>query len=274
MKSIVYSIFLLLIISISAYSQKTPKVDFAKNIQEATPQSLPQSPIAIKLKSDAADDNLKSKVKSVVEEDLEEGENIRQPSKETYYSEGGNLIKIIMYSGGRPLDVTVFGYLDGDRVSSSKIVVDNGNPNRMTGVANTGSAPEKAKARDKRYSFKYKYRYDEKGQIAENWMYQNNGELSSRSVYNYKNNQKETITYDADGKVNWRSVEVLDKNGNTVEENWFDTQNKVFISSVHEYVLDKQGNWVIQKSFDKEIEQGKTVLKPSSTSYRTITYYP
>lgn len=65
MKKSVYTILFLSLISISSVvsAQKTKKVDYAKKIQEATPQSLPQEPAAKKLKSDAQDETLKGKVK-------------------------------------------------------------------------------------------------------------------------------------------------------------------------------------------------------------------
>jgi hypothetical protein len=272
MKKIILILSILAMLSTFTAAQKTPKADYRKKIDEATPKALPQTPVAEKLKSDAQDENLKGKVKSVVVDEQETGAK-RERSEESNFNGQGNLIKRVLYSGGRPFQVTVFGYLDGDRVSNEGNIEDENDPPKIiAAVRNSGDTP--AKERDMRYHFKLKYRYDAQGRLAEEWWYLNDGDLWLRYVYNFKGNEKETVAYEQNGSVNWRSVEILDKNGNVIEETQYDNENEISSRSTHTYVLDKQGNWITQKRFDKEIVKGKIVLKPSLTSYRTITYYP
>src|SRR3954454_7877754 len=89
----IIALFLMLISCCFAVAgQKKPKVDLAKKISEATPQSLPQSPRGDREKTDADDNNLKGKVKSVVQYSLgKKGD--REIESEEYYNEGGDLVR-------------------------------------------------------------------------------------------------------------------------------------------------------------------------------------
>src|SRR4051812_33726568 len=100
---------------------QSKKVDIARKIAESTPDALPQSPVAAKLKSDAADKNLKGKVKSVVEYTEQPVGSGRKFFAQEYYNESGNLIKSVDFApDGFPRSVLVWGYLDGNRVNLSK----------------------------------------------------------------------------------------------------------------------------------------------------------
>src|ERR1043165_337182 len=68
MKQIITILLFVTLFSISAYSQKNKPVDYSQKIKEATPKSLPQTPAAKKQTSDAQDERLKGRVKSLIEE--------------------------------------------------------------------------------------------------------------------------------------------------------------------------------------------------------------
>lgn len=269
---------LLLSFAVLGYGQKTPKVDFAKKIQEATPQSLPQEPIAEKLKSDAFDRNLKGKVKSVVEFTLEGKRKARELYSEEYYDEKGNLIKSVDYEEGHPSYVTVWGFIDGNRVlNSNAIEYKDGELPPPRGLTITENAEDNAlnpnAPRDNRYKIKYTYKYNQTGQLTEVWQYQNNGEVWTHRVYNYKGNQREELEYDQRGSEMSQTIEILDKDGNVIERDLMDENRKISSREINTYQFDSQGNWIVKKTFEPKKVKGKTVLKPLWTSYRTTTYY-
>lgn len=278
MKKSVYTILFLSLISISSVvsAQKTKKVDYAKKIQEATPQSLPQEPAARKLKSDAQDENLKGKVKSVFEYLQESGRKIRDLDSEAYYDEKGYLTKNVSFMENYPQTVTVWGYIDGNRVSKIGYVeyteTDRPKYRRMFIIGMpVGSEP--TSERDDRYSVKYGYKYNEQGQLIEKWIYRNAGETSSHNEFKYDKNLREVTDYDGTGDLMSQTFEVLDANGNVIEQYSKDEKGKIENRTVRTYEFDKEGNWIVAKTFEQKKAGGKPVNKLLWTTYRTITYY-
>src|SRR5258708_26216948 len=140
----------------------------AKKVADAEPAPLPQEPVARKLKSDADDEGLRGKVKIVVDENeglsAEWSIRGRNPAMTYYYNEQGNLTKKEMYDyRGTPMGVTVYGYLDGDRVEKSNYIRYEYDPPPMAAPSGGGPRPK----RDPRYSTKFKYKYDDDGRLAE-----------------------------------------------------------------------------------------------------------
>jgi hypothetical protein len=267
----------LTIFSIFVQAQKTPKIDFAKKIEESTPSALPQSPVAQKLKSDAQDNNLKGKVKSVIEDVQYTGKRSRERNSEVYYNESGNYLKSVSYTDGYPDSVIVWGYIDGKRVSKSNDI-NYAKGERPPSEGITMRAEDNLKnpnaPKDTRYSIRYEYRYNENGQLVETWIYLNNGELWSRDVNNYKGNQREELNYGQDGSEWSQTVKILDKDGNEIEENLMDEHGKVGDKTTYTYEYDAKGNWIVQKAFENQKVKGKWIPKLWHITYRTITYYP
>lgn len=278
-KQIFIGLLLLTLFSIFSYGQKSTKVDFAKKIEEATPKSLPQEPVAKKIKSDAQDKNLKGKVKSLIEYTQESGNKTREIYSEEYYDESGNLVKEISYDEGYPSSVTLWGYIDGNRVSKSGFIsyTEKERPpsGRMTiSVSAEDNAMNPNAPRDTRYSIKHIYKYNEQGQLAEDWQYQNNGEVWIRTVYNFKGNQREKLNYDQKGEEMSQTIEILDKDGNVIEIHMLDENGKIADKQIQTHEFDKEGNWIVEKTFEENKVKGKIAKKLLWTSYRTISYYP
>jgi hypothetical protein len=278
MKSISTILLLLTVFSVFAFAQKPKKVDLAKKIEDATPQPLPQSPVIEKLKSDAQDNNLKGKVKSVIQETLEAGKIKRERSSEEYYNENGNLIKEVSYLDGFPSDVTIWGYIDGKRVRKTGYVeYAEGERPPSDGIIAVMDEEQDAlnpnTPRDSRYGSQLTYKYDDKGRLIEKWTYQNNGEVWSHTEYVYKDNQREVSHYGRDGARWTQGFEILDKDRNVTEQ-YSMSDGKMEDNTVFTRQFDVQGNWIVEKAFEKKKVKGKTVLKPLWTTYRTITYYP
>lgn len=278
-KQIFISLSLLVILSIFGYAQKSPKVDFAKKIQEATPPALPQEPIAQKLKSDAQDRNLKGKIKSVIEYTQESGKPTREIYSEEYYNDNGSLVKEVVYDNGYPSDVIVWGYIDGNRVNTSNFInyTEKERPpsDRMViTVSAEDNVMNPDTPKDGRYKIKHTYKYNEQEQLIEDWQYQSNGEVWSHKVYEYKENQRKELNYDQRGAEMSQTIEILDKDGNVIEEKFVNAKGKIEDGNINTYESDSQGNWIGQKTYEQKKVKGKMVKKLLWTSSRTITYYP
>lgn len=238
---------------------------------------MPPEPIAKRLKSDAEDEELKGKVKTVETEteDLSGtwADGKRKPSSTSYYNEKGYLTKRESYDYRGNLDtITVYGYIDGDRVSSSKYIEHEYNPPPMM-MAPT--APGQAKPKyDSRYSYKFKFKYDDKRNLIEKTWYSNDGSLWLRYVYNFKGNQKEELVYSKDGSLNQKYIYALDAKGNEIEETVYETKDDS-VRSKYSYVyeFDPKGNWTKRTTSKQITKDGKSSFTPYSVTYRTVTYY-
>lgn len=247
----------------------------AKKAAEAAPAPLPQEPVTKKLKSDAEDEGLKGGVKTVFteREDLSGTWVVgrRKPSAMDYYNERGNITKRESYDyKGNLFEVSTYGYLDGERAMNDKTVQYEYDPPPIA-VA----APSQAKSKyDPRYHYKLRYKYDDKGRLAEEMWYSNNGSLWLRYVYNYKGDEKETLVYDEHGKLNQKYAAKFDAKGNEVEETYYDVNTgKVDEKYSYTYEYDPKGNWM-KRTTSKWVEKdGKGQFTPDSVTYRTLTYY-
>jgi hypothetical protein len=279
MKQTATILLLLTLFSVFAYSQKTKPVDYSQKIIESTPKPLPQTPVAKRQTTDAQNDNLKGKVKSVVEE--REGlTGIEKPigrrtSLFADFDEQGNYLRQVYFEyRGRPYSVTVYGYIDGARVSVSKSILY-GDEN--LGIISGDKTKTEIKNKpDTRYEFKYEYTY-KSGKLVEMQLISNTGEKYIRHVYKYEGNQREEAAYLNDGELNRKYLYTLDDKGNDIERIDFDVrQTEPSISRKFRYkyeAYDKQGNWTKRTFSRLEIENGKEVSKVLAIEYRTITYY-
>ncbi len=262
--------------SFKLLTQADIEASLKRKIAEATPSTLPQEPVAKRPRSDAEDDGLKGKVKTVFSEseDLSGTWAVkeRKPSSMEYYNELGNLTKRDSYDyRGNPSDITVYGYLDGDRVSNSKSIEYEYNPPPMMIATPAGEPKPKY---DPRYSYKLKFKYDGQGRLAEEDWYGNEGKLWLRYVYSYKGNQKEELVYSADGSLNQKYLYTLDNKGNDAEEIIYETKgNAVKSKYSYSYEFDSQGNWTKRTTSKLVTKDGKSFFEPSYLTYHTITYY-
>ncbi|HET6976950.1 MAG TPA: hypothetical protein VFI24_11540 [Pyrinomonadaceae bacterium] len=242
----------------------------------AEPAPLPQEPVVARVGSDAADDSLRGAVKTVAEyvEDWTGTWSTqgRKPSSTKAYNKGGNLTRAEQYDyKGNLSSITVYGYLDGARVSSDKSIERNYNPPPIVSRAAPGAVEKKS---DSRYSNKFTYRYDEQKRLIEKTVFFNNGDTAYRSVYKYSANQSEYLSYSREGALNQRFLYTLDDKGNEVEK----TEFKASDGSVREkysyaYEFDAQGNWIKRVVSKWVTKDGKSYFAPQYAEYRTITYY-
>jgi hypothetical protein len=241
----------------------------------AEPKPLPQEPMAPKIASDLADDGLRGRVNTL----FWEAQRIsgtapaaaRKPRSMEYYDERGNQTRRDLYDfKGNLLEITVYGYIDGTRVSRSEIIQQEYNPPPIM-VAPSGEAPPK---RDPRYAVRYTYQYDNKKRLTEMSILGNDGKLRLRYVYKYTDRQKEEWVYSENGSLNQHYLSTLDEQGNEVERTTFKTFPGTTESKyAYVYEFDSQGNWIKRTGSEWVTNDGRSYYEPDNVHYRTITYY-
>jgi len=242
---------------------------------EAEPSPLPQEPVLARVRSDAEDEGLRGKVKTVFteSEDLSGTWSVqgRKPNGKEYYNSLGNLTKREFYDyKGNLYEITVYGYLDVGRVSRSKRIEREYNPPPIVLAGPAGPTPKP----DPRYSNKFTFQYDEAKRLTEKSWFMNNGELQIRYVYKYSGNHREELVYSADGSLNQRYLAILDGKGNETEQTSFETRGGAIRDKYsYTYEFDAQGNWVKQTTSKWMTKDGKSQYVPAYINYRTIVYY-
>lgn len=265
--------------SFKVIAQADVDAELQRKYEAMKPEPLPQSPIVVKLTSDAQDARFKGKVKKVVEESEDRSGTWsvqgRKLSSTVYYDENGALTRRDSYdSQGNPFQITVYGYIDGKRVSNSKMTRYEYDP--PPAAAPPGAkGVEPVRKSDPRYEYSFEYKY-ENGKLAERQMVYNNGRKGMRYVYKNSPNQLEEFVYTEEGKLNQRYLSIQDANGNVSERTDFGVVNfKIYGDRRYRYTyeFDAAGNWT-KKITSKEVtENGETKFQQYSIDYRTITYY-
>lgn len=245
-----------------------------KKVRENTPAPLPQTPAPKKAKSDAADENLKGKVKEVFQESqFISGPRAGTPRKkdsEDYYNEAGNLTKSIRYSdtNGLPREITAYGYLKGFRVSKTNVIHFGERP---PGILIDMPASAAAKI-DDRYDTRYVYAYDAAGNMTQKVLY--HIFYTNKSVFRRKANIVEEIFYSG-AAINDRTTTTYNEKGDRVEIANPDSPEKGWLSVYRFKYLefDEQGNWT-KRTQTRAFGLGKRISDDwTMTEYRTITYY-
>lgn len=262
-------------------AKKKPAVDAAKKIADSTPPALPQSPKEQRPQTDAQFENLKGKIKSIVYR-IDDDENPSYPrrmlTREEFYAEDGDLVRAVDYDDVHPRAVTVFGYIDGLRVSNSRSVDYAAGEEKPAGrydVVTLAVDPAAKPATQPRYDTRYLRRYDKEGRLAEERFVSGTGETRVRTVHKYETpNRRHLYHYAADaGEPLARTTEVLDTAGNIVEVWFYDEDGKMNAVHSHTYEFDARGNWIVRKTIEKTTLNRVPVQRSISTTYRTITYY-
>lgn len=251
--------------------------EIQQKYEDAKPELLPQEPIVPKVKPDTEDERLKGRVKKIVEEreDIREGNVQKKEISHVYYfNQSGNFTQRDYYdSQGNPFQLTVYGYIDGRRVSKSKIIEHEYDPPPVAAPKSLNNTSQ-AK-RDLRYDYGYEYQYLN-GYLAEKTLILNNGNKGMRYVYNRKGKEIEELVYTAEGELNQKYLSLLDENGNEIEKTTFDLSKAQYYGNRkyrYEYEFDSQGNWIKQIGKKEIIENGVASFKIEYVKYRIITYW-
>lgn len=280
-----FLLLLILVVTLAFAAAAQPvkiNAGIAKKIADATPAALPQSPKDGRARTDAQDAGLKGKVMSVVTRTADVGDK-RYPKKilreQEFYSEAGNRIRRVDWEDVYPTGVTVFGYIDGMRVSRyGSVVYAPGEKPELSCIPLVHTLPgttESAPKGDDRYNMRWVHKYDALGRIAEEQHLGNGGQLLVRTVYKYEADNRRVLLHYAGGTEPLaKTLEIIDPaTGNVIEEWLNDEDGNVNLIRLYSYEYDSRGNWIVQTITEKGPESGSKP-KPSSTTQRTIEYYP
>jgi hypothetical protein len=233
-----------------------------------------QRPAAVRLGNDLQDSGLKGNVCSVIAESVTPPGTAREMDRESYYGPSGNLMREITYSRGYPQEITQWGWIDGKRISSTRIVfyepqeafakgppVPLGPTSGMMGNSRRNAA----------FGMRHEYKYDNLGRITEQQAFNSEGKLRWTKKFTNSSTGREIQTLDETGGFLTRTFETFDKNGNVVEYKVLDMSGKPVWTNRYTYEFDQAGNWIVGKIFLGGAVRPKPI-KPKSTIFRTITY--
>ena len=242
-----------------------------RKLSEATPKELPQEPVSKGYFPDTKEENLKGKVKTIVEESKTINKGFlktRKFSEIRDYGKNGNLTKIVKFDyRGNPSSIEVYGFIDGKRVFKTGYISYQYNP-RITVLK---ARPK----RDLRYSTSYERKYEGEN-LVEVIYYGNDGILRSRVVSKYEKGQVETLSYFSDGRLARKFITIHDRSGLVINQKHFDiTTGKIDADKVYSYIyeFDERGNWIKRISLAEKTKDGKTLRTPTLVTHRTINYY-
>lgn len=274
-------LFLFLILSPAGLCNAQPRLDAKKlkSIENSTPAPLPQEPVVSKERSDAEDEEIKGNVMSVTGETQDisgtGSGNDKHLSYIESFNEKGNFLKRLTFDYmNNPSDVTVYGYLNGARVSKTNSINYEYNP--PPAMAPSGPVKPAPNARDVRISDSYTYKYVE-GKLSEMQMYYNTGKPGMRYTYTRTGNTLEKLAFDDKGELNQKYVYRLDKAGNEVEDLRIDLTPQRYYGDekfIFKYdSFDHKGNWTKRTASQIYVVNGKEIAKPAFIHVRTITYF-
>lgn len=171
--------------SFEILSQAEIDAEVARAVEAATPAMLPQTPVAARPTTDAVDDGLKGKVRMLKLENQDLSgkwqNQTRHVSSVSEFNQAGERIKRISHdSTGYPFEITVYGYIDGSRVSDSEMLRSNSGGSTLSVLT---ALDPKQKPRDERYGYKLVYKHKD-GRLAEVQWIQNDGSLCSGTCTN------------------------------------------------------------------------------------------
>ena len=254
----------------------------ARRIAKALPAALPQSPKLARPRTDAQDVDLKGNVCGVTYRHTDDADP-RYPRNmltlEEFYGEDGNRTRTVEWDDVHPAAVTIYGYLDGMRVSRRNTVEPPGNgPDVLSGhtMYTVPEAEDAAVKRDKRYDMREAHTYDSRGRLAESTNFDNAGRILIRTTYTYKTDTHRIVRFYGAGKEPIAKVdETVDPaSGHVVEERLYDEDDNVSTIRWHAYKVDERGNWIIKKTTETSPRSGSSRRVPVETTHRMITYYP
>lgn len=257
MKFLASKIFLIIILVLSAFGQST--VSQKQN----------------KLMVDREADGLRGKVKQVIEEtaDLKFKKNRkfiesdRETDSVTEYDEQGNRVERDTYSDGEKFLKDLYGILDGEKISTQEFINDANSP-PDTAV----SSEKEEKPKDTRFSYKFKYKYDEKGNRVEELWISNTGEtwIQDTLTFDEKGNiTKQVRRHRGENKISSVNIFKYNDKGFLIEET-ITLENDNEPEKYESSEFDSNGNWV-KRIVKRKKRNGN--FEPFLISYRKISYF-
>ncbi|HQU83811.1 MAG TPA: hypothetical protein PKY59_11825 [Pyrinomonadaceae bacterium] len=251
------------------------KENVKETIASATQKTITQTPALTFPQSDAARNNLKGRVKNVRRESEDVAALTKNAERKILadetYDRTGNLLKDFWFQdSGYPTSVSVYGFVNGARVSDSEEIGYDTVLTLSIGGVNT----EKLPPPDTRFENRYEYKFDAAKRLIKTTEYDNRGRLNAVYTYEFKaGNIMLEKWFNAEGKLNSTKRRKLDNKGNelTYEFWWYQQTDKE--TEAYEYKkFDSFGNWTERRVVKTIVERGLKRIR-TSDEFRTITYY-
>lgn len=292
--------------------QEVVDAELSNLVDHFAPEPLPQEPFVARPTNDCQDESFKGKVKTVVQEREDYQNAPSSPAtipadvlviqleksrvgNRTYlhsqieFNERCNRVRYVEYSAGLPSTAIVYGFADGERVATLAwkpfdiILVPDGKSKDDLMPAQTKPKIE---------ALKFKYKYNNTGQLLERRILFSTGREFEKLVRDPAKNKLElsgggmlellvgpTATYQLDDKGNpiekTATIETSEPFTEIVSGQLVKSQ-RVKTSTVREtytYAFDSQGNWTTQVTSRVEKKDGQTVSTPINAIRRRITYF-
>jgi hypothetical protein len=261
--------------SFKILSEADAQTKEAQETAKAEPSPLPQPPVAQRPGTDASDEGLSGNIRAVLteSEDLSGRWSVLGRKRNSFdtFDEQGNKLKSDFYDyQGNLFQVTVYGFIDGSRVSTFRTIAREYNPPPLVIASPPGGAAKKS---DPRYGYRFEFKYDDKKRLTEKTWFHSDGAVWLRYVYKYNGSQKAELVYREDGSVSQRYLSTLDDKGNEVEKTFFEPDGSIRTKESYKYEFDSKGNWTKRTTSKVVTKAGRQQLEPYSVHYRTITYY-
>ena len=258
------------------------KAIIVERLEEATPKPLPQTPAVKRKGSDANSEYLKGPVESVISsnEYLDGTGSVAgiKRTSDQHFDKGSYYTKIVEYDyRGNPNGVSVYGFIDGKRVSKRGAYIDY-EYNPPSAMAPPGSAPkaEDQKPADDRYTSSYEYKYDSQNRLIEEISFNNRGEKNGRTTYTYEGNKVNRIYFNREDKPSSNALQIYDGRFNLMEVTYYSSRSQYPDDSHYSYIylaFDEKGNWTKREVKGKSGRYGGGPNDSHFVEYRTITYY-
>ena len=156
----------------------------------------------------------------------------------------GNKVRTESYDLKNNLSlITVYGYLDGARVSAINLIPREYGPR----IGSGGGGVRSNKPMDPRYNRRFEYKYDEKNRLTERTEFSVTVIFRGVTCTSTKGTKRGAALHE-NGSLNSRRVEVLDDKGNPIEATVFDPDGSVVAKTSHSYEFDSHGSWIKRTS--------------------------
>lgn len=260
-----------MILTVVAQAQLVSPDVTAKKLAEATPPAFADAESTGS--SDAAIDRVKGEVKSIlleIEETDATGVTKRRRSSETFFNRRGDKTKQIYYNYfGDPQTVTIYGYIDGDRVSKTGVINYENYPHSQPNI------PRADPLQDPRYDGRWARTFDSNGKITKIEQIYAGKKTTNHATYTYTPNGFEELWFVKRGELWRKKVVVLDLFGGETSESIYSNAPRPGSDVFHFYTynsFDSIRNWT------KRLVTTKSNPSPDSpgtkyTQHRTITYW-
>ena len=184
----------------------------------------------------------------------------------------GFLTKTVSYDHtGFPFMVSVYGFIDGMRVSKSGDVENERIFSAVAPIAG-GTIPKK---RDERYAVRVVEKYDADKRVSERIFYNNYGDQFLRAIYSYRENRIEISEYRRNGAPDNNVSQVLDQKGNLIQKTVAylgkDPSERRYI---YKYLsFDDKGSWTKRTVAYEVKKEGKITYTSEYIESRSIMYW-